>query len=76
MLLLMKPEQIPRQFHIKLAKQEDLIKVDIWHLGMTLFCLINSGLNAPFDVEFSRATDIPGFPEEFIANYLNAGNYW
>ena len=32
--------------------QEDLIKVDIWQLCMTLSCSINPGLNAPFDTEF------------------------
>ena len=50
------------------------MKVDIWQLGMTLFCLINPGLNAPFDIEFDRMTNIRECPGEFIANYLNAGN--
>ena len=50
------------------------MKVDIWQLGMTLFCLINPGLNASFDIEFDRMTNIREFPGEFIANYLNAGN--
>ena len=31
--------------HIKQAKQEDLLRVDIWQLGMTLFCLVDPGLN-------------------------------
>ena len=73
-LLFMVPEQLPGKCQIKQAKQENLMKVDIWQLGMTLFCLINPGLNAPFDIEFDRMTDIPEFPEELIANYLNAGN--
>ena len=41
---------------------------------MMLFCLVNPGLNAPFDIEFDRRTDIAEFPEDFVANYLNAGN--
>ena len=41
---------------------------------MALFCLINPGLNALLDIELNRMTDIPEFPEVFIANYLNAGN--
>ena len=31
--------------HIKQAKQEDLLRVDIWQLGMILFCLVDPGLN-------------------------------
>ena len=41
---------------------------------MTLFCLVNLGLNAPFEAEFDKMTNIPEFLEEFIANCLNAGN--
>ena len=41
---------------------------------MMLFCLVNPGLNAPFNIEFDRTTDIVKFPEDFVANYLNAGN--
>ena len=73
-LLVMLPEQLPGKYPIKQAKQEDLLKVDIWQLGITLFCLVNLGLNAPFDIEFDRMTGIPEFPEEFIANYLDAGS--
>ena len=43
-LLFMVSEQLPGKYHIKQAKQEDLIKVDIWQLGITLFCLVNPGL--------------------------------
>ena len=35
---------------------------------------LNLVLNAPFDIEFDRMTGIPEFPEEFIANYLDAGS--
>ena len=70
----MVPEQLPGKYPIKQAKQEDLLKVDIWQLGITLFCFINPGLNAPFDIEFEGMTDILEFTEEFIANYLDAGN--
>ena len=73
-LLFMAPEQLPGKYPIKQAKQEDLRKVDIRQLGITLLCLVNLGLNAPFNIEFDRMTDIPKFPEEFIANYLDAGN--
>ena len=31
---------------------------------MTFFCLVNPGLNTPFDIKFDRMTDIPEFPEE------------
>ena len=64
----MASEQLPGKHHIKQAKQEDLIKVDIWQLGITLFCLVNPGLNAPFDIEFDTMTNIPAFPEELTAN--------
>ena len=67
-LLFMASEQLPGKNHIKQAKQEDLMKVDIWQLGITLFCLVNLGLNAPFDIEFERMTNIPEFPEGPIAN--------
>ena len=70
----MAPEQLPGKCPIKQAKQEDLQKVDIWQLGITLFCFVNPGLNVPFDIEFDRMTDIPEFTENFIANYLDAGN--
>ena len=43
-------------------------------MGITLFCLVSPGLNAQFDIEFNRMTDIPEFPEEFSANYPDAGN--
>ena len=52
-LLFMAPEQLPGKCQIKQAKQDDLMKVDIWQLGMTLFCLVNPGLNAPFDIASS-----------------------
>ena len=51
-LLFLGPEQLPGKCQIKQAKQEDLIKVDIWQLCVNLSCLINPGLNAPFDTEF------------------------
>ena len=70
----MTPEQLPGKCPIKQAKQEDLQKVDIWQLGITLFCFVNPGLNVPFDIEFDRMTDIPEFTENFIANYLDACN--
>ena len=75
-LLVMLPEQLPGKYPIKQAKQEDLLKVDIWQLGTTLFCLVNPNprLNEASDIEFDRMTDISEFPEEFIANYLNDGN--
>ena len=73
-LLFMVPEQIPGKHPIKHAKQEDLLKVDTWQLGITLFCFVNPELNAPFDTEFYRMTDIPEFKEEFIVNYLDADN--
>ena len=47
--LFMAPEQLPGKCHIKQAKQEDLMKVDTWQLGLTLFCLVNPGLNVLFD---------------------------
>ena len=72
-LLYMAPEQFPGKYHFKQAKQ-DLLKVGIWQTGITLFCLVNPGLNAQFDIEFNRMTYIPEFPEEFIANYPDAGN--
>ena len=61
-------EQLPQNYHIRQAKQKDLMKTDIWQLGKTLSCLVNPGLNAPFDSEFDRIADIPEFPEGFIAN--------
>ena len=64
----MASEQLPGKHHIKQAKQEDLMKVDIWHLGITLFCLVNTGLNAPFDIGSDRIINIPEFTEELIAN--------
>ena len=41
---------------------------------MTLLCFVKPVLNAPFDTEFDRMTNIPEFTEECIANYLDAGN--
>ena len=73
-LLFMAPEQLPGKCQIRQAKQEDLMKIDIWQLGMTLFCLVNPGLNTPFNIQFERMTDIPEFTEEFMTNYINAGN--
>ena len=70
----MAPEQLPGKYPINQAKQKDLLEVDTWQLGITLFCLVNLGLNAPFDIEFDRMTGIPEFPEEFVANYLDAGS--
>ena len=67
-------EQLPGKYPINQAKQKDLLKVDTSQLGITLFCLVNLGLNAPFDIEFDRMTGIPEFPEEFMANYLHAGS--
>ena len=58
-LLFTTSEQLPRKRYIKQEKQEDLKKVDIWQLGITLFSLINPGLNAPFDIEFERMRNIP-----------------
>ena len=55
----MAPEQVLGKYNIKQAKQEDLRKVDILQLGITLCCLVNQGLNAPFDTEFDRMKDIP-----------------
>ena len=68
------PEQFPGKNPIIQAKQEDLLKVDIWEWGMTLLCFVKPVLNAPFDTEFDRMTNIPAFTEECIANYLDAGN--
>ena len=73
-LFFMAPEQLPARYPIKQAKQEDLLKAGICQLGKTLFCLVNPGLNAQFDIEFDRITDIPEFPEEFIASYSDTGN--
>ena len=73
-LLFMAPDQLHGKYPIKQVKQEDLVKAGIWQLGITLVCLVNPGLNAQFDIEFDRMTDIPEFPEEFIANYLDADN--
>lgn len=36
---------------------------------MTLLCLVNPRLNAPFDTEFNIMKDASKFLEEFIANY-------
>ena len=44
-LLFMAPQQVPGKCHIKQAKQEDLLTVDIWQFGITLFCLVNPRLN-------------------------------
>ena len=38
-LLFMAPERLFGKCHIKQAKQEDLMKVDIWQLGMTFYSL-------------------------------------
>ena len=38
-LLFMVPEQLLGKCHIKQAKQEDLMQVDMWQLGITLFCI-------------------------------------
>ena len=64
----MAPEQPPGTYPSKQVKQEDLLKVDTWQLGINLL------LNDPFDTEFDRMTDIPEFPDEFIANYLDVSN--
>ena len=40
-LLFIAPEQVPGKCHIKQAEQEDLPRVDIWQLGMTLLRLVN-----------------------------------
>ena len=53
-LLLVTPEQLPGKYPIKETNQEDLRKVDIWQLDRTLFCLVNPGLDAPFNIEFHR----------------------
>ena len=66
-LLFMASEQLPGKHYVKQVKQEDLMKVDIWQLGITLFCLVNPGLSAPFD-KFEKITNKPEFPEELIAN--------
>ena len=50
-----------------LRKNQSLIH-DSWA------CFVNPELNAPFDTEFYRMTDIPEFKEEFIVNYLDADN--
>ena len=39
-----------------------------------MYCFVNPELNAPFQTEFDRMTDISEFNEEFIANYLDARN--
>ena len=73
-LLFMASEQLPRKHHIKQAKQEDLMKVDIWQLGITLFCLVNPGLNAPFDIDSREWQIYLNFQKSLLQNNLNAGN--
>ena len=48
----------PGKCHIKQANQEDLIKVDIWQLGMTFFCIVS----VLYDfIHFSRHKNIKLF---------------
>ena len=47
------------------------IKTIYWK--MTLLCLVNPRLNAPFDTKFNIMKDASKSLEEFIANYWNAG---
>ena len=37
----MAPEQFPGKFKLNIASQEQLFSIDIWMLGMCLFCLLN-----------------------------------
>ena len=32
---------VPGKYLVKQANHEDLLKVDIWQLGINLFCLVN-----------------------------------
>ena len=70
----MVPEQLPVKYPIKQAMQEDLLKIDIWQLGITLLGFVNPELNALFDSKFDRMTDIPEFTEEFI--YYKLSRCW
>ena len=72
-LLFMAPEQLPGYSQISTADQPSLMKIDVWQLGMTFFCLMNPDLTAPFDVEFARMAEIPNNPEEYLGKLLSCG---
>ena len=64
----MAPEILPGGCLIK-PKLEDLFKVDIWALGMTLFTILNPDLRYPFMLEW-QGVSAASF-EAFIGNCLN-----
>ena len=52
------------------ANQEDLMKIDVWALGMTLFCLLNPDLPYPFIIEKPKQCSLSSF-EIFMGEKLN-----
>ena len=39
---------------LALAGQEDLMKADIWSLGLTMFSIVNPNLSHPYVAEFEH----------------------
>ena len=58
--------QVPGKYPIKQGKQEDLLKDDIWQLSITLFCLVNPGLNALFNIECDRMKIYPNLQKGLL----------
>ena len=70
----MAPEQFSGALKIAKASQSQLMKIDVWQFGMTLFCLINPNLTSPFEIELCQRRSDPDInPDELIGTYLNMG---
>ena len=63
----MAPEILPDGCLTNQACLDDLFKVDVWALGMTLFCLLNSNLKYPFKLGLQTGR----IAAQFIGDQLN-----
>ena len=67
------PAFMPLEFStglLKSASNEDLIRGDMWSLGMFYYTLVNPNLASPFMIEVDNHPDIILDPEIFIRNLL------
>ena len=69
----MAPEQFQGAFRINQANPSQLMKIDIWQLGMTLFCLMNPNLRSPYQLQFSKDANLDTNIGEFLGQLLNKG---
>lgn len=68
----MAPEQFPGPLRLHKANQIHLMQIDMWQLGMTIFCLANPNLKSPFELEFYQE-DSDVIPDQFLGERLNKG---